>query len=159
MTNAGGFGVLTTDQLVQKGFELAALSEETTEFLKSKMPPAVSLANPIDLIGDADTERYELALNKILEDPNVDLVIVIILLSLSFVESNIIDVINDAKVTYGKPIIVTTVGGDFTQMMVRAMEENQIPTFPNPQRTVDAVKALMFYANFCEHKGVCEFPE
>jgi len=159
ITNAGGFGVLTTDQLVQKGFELASLSEETVEFLKAKMPPAVSLANPIDLIGDADTERYRTALNKVLEDPNVDLVILIILLSLSFVESDIIDVINDAKVNYGKPIVVTTIGGDFTQMMIRMMEENQIPTFPNPQRTIDAVKALITYSDYCERKGECEFPE
>jgi len=159
ITNAGGFGVLTTDNLVQKGFELAQLSPETTEFLKSKMPAAVSLANPIDLIGDADTERYRIALNKVLEDPNVDLVILIILLSLSYVESDIIDVINDAKVNYGKPILVMSIGGDFTQMMVRMMEENQIPTFPNPQRTVDAVKALIYYSDFCERKGECEFPE
>ena len=159
ITNAGGFGVLTTDNLVQKGFDLAHLSPETVEFLKSKMPAAVSLANPIDLIGDADTERYKIALNKILEDKNVDLVILIILLSLSYVESDIIDVINDAKVNYGKPILVTTIGGDFTQMMVRMMEENQIPTFPNPQRTVDAVRALIYYSEFCERKGECEFPE
>lgn len=159
ITNAGGFGVLTTDQLVQKGFELASFSEETVEFLKTKMPPAVSLANPIDLIGDADTERYKTALNKVLEDPNVDLVILIILLSLSFVESDIIDAINDAKVTYGKPIVVTTIGGDFTQMMIRMMEENEICTFPNPLRTIDAVKALIFYSDYCERKGECEFPE
>ena len=44
-------------------------------------------------------------------------------------------------------------------MMVRMMEENQIPTFPNPQRTVDAVRALIYYSEFCERKGECEFPE
>lgn len=159
ITNAGGFGVLTTDELVQKGFDLTTLSQETVEFLKSKMPPAVSLANPIDLIGDADTERYKLALDKVLEDPNVDIVILIILLSLSYVESDIIDVINDAKSNFKKPIIVTTIGGDFTQMMVRMMEENQIPTFPNPQRTVDAVRALITFSEFCRRKEGCEFPE
>ncbi|MHA1266887.1 MAG: acetate--CoA ligase family protein [Candidatus Helarchaeota archaeon] len=157
ITNAGGFGVLTTDHLVNEGYDLANLSPLTISTLKTQMPHAVIISNPTDLIGDADTKRYELALKSILADPNVDLVILIILLSLSYVESDIIDVINNAKVEYGKPIIVTTIGGDFTQIMVRMMEENMIPTFPNPKRTVNAVSALIEYAQFCERKGECDF--
>ncbi len=157
ITNAGGFGVLTTDHLIKEGLTLAALDKKTIQSLKSKMPPAVIISNPTDLIGDADTERYKTALNEILGDHNVDLVILIILLSLSYVESDIIDIINDAKIEYGKPIIVTTIGGDFTQMMVRMMEENEIPTFPDPKRTVSAVKALIEYADFCGRTDDCEF--
>ena len=119
------------------------------------MPPAVVISNPSDLVGDANTERYQTALNTILADPNVDLVILIILLSLSYVESDIIDIINAAKINSGKPIIVTTIGGDFTQIMVRMMEENQIPTFPNPKRTVNAVNALIEYAEYCDRTGSC----
>ncbi len=155
VTNAGGFGVLTTDHLVKEGLSLVSLDEKTIASLKSEMPPAVIISNPTDLIGDADTERYKIALNTILADPNVDLVILIILLSLSYVESDIIDIINDAKINYEKPIIVTTIGGDFTQIMVRMMEENQIPTFPNPKRTVNAVSALIEYAEYCGRLGEC----
>lgn len=156
ITNAGGFGVLTTDQLSKQGFELANLSIETIEFLKSKMPDEVIVSNPMDLIGDADTARYRLALNKVLEDANVDIVILIILLSLSFVESDIIDVIHAARVQYKKPIIVCTIGGEFTQMMVRMMEESEIPTFPDPRRTITAVKALINYSKYCIGRGeVC----
>mgnify|MGYP000162010776 CR=1 FL=1 len=156
ITNAGGFGVLTTDQLVKKGYNLAKLDKKTIEILKSRMPAAVIVSNPTDLVGDADTERYKIALDTILADPNVHVVIVIILLSLSYVESDIIDVINDARVRSGKPIVVTTIGGDFTRIMVRMMEENQIPTFPNPKRTVDAVKALLDYKDICERKEECD---
>ncbi|MBD3228381.1 MAG: CoA-binding protein [Candidatus Lokiarchaeota archaeon] len=152
ITNAGGFGVLTTDQLVQQGFELAKLKDETVDKLQSKMPRAVIIANPTDLVGDADTERYKLAIDKILSDSNVDLLILIILLSVSYVESDVVDVINDAKIKYNKPIIVTTIGGEFTQMMVRMMEANDIPTFPTPQRTVDAVRALVNYSAYCGNK-------
>ena len=155
ITNAGGFGVLTTDHLVKEGHDLAVLDAKTIDSLKSKMPPAVVISNPSDLVGDANTERYQTALNTILADPNVDLVILIILLSLSYVESDIIDIINAAKINSGKPIIVTTIGGDFTQIMVRMMEENQIPTFPNPKRTVNAVNALIEYAEYCDRTGSC----
>ena len=158
ITNAGGFGVLATDQLIKQKFELASLSNNTMEFLKSKMPAEVIVSNPMDLIGDADTERYKLALNKVLEDENVDIVILIILLSLSFVESDIVDVINTARIKYKKPIVVCTIGGDFTQMMIRMMEENQIPVFPNPKRTVDAVKALIYYSEYCIGRGEVCYP-
>ncbi|MHA1270638.1 MAG: acetate--CoA ligase family protein [Candidatus Helarchaeota archaeon] len=152
VSNAGGFAVLTTDQLVQQKFTLATLSENTINELQSVMPETVIISNPTDLIGDADTERYRIALNKIIEDPNVDLVILIILLSVSYVESDIIDVINNAKERTHKPIVVTTIGGEFTQMMVRMMEANDIPTFPTPNRTVNAVKALVFYSGYCGNK-------
>ncbi|NHI91486.1 MAG: CoA-binding protein [Candidatus Lokiarchaeota archaeon] len=151
ITNAGGFGVLTTDYLIKKGYHLASLKNETIKDLQEKMPPEVIISNPTDLVGNADTERYKIALHKILEDPNVHIVILIILLSVSYVESDIIDVINDARLTYRKPILVTTIGGDFTQMMVRMMEENNVPTFPDPKRTVDAVKALLDYSKHCTY--------
>ncbi|MHA1784378.1 MAG: acetate--CoA ligase family protein [Candidatus Helarchaeota archaeon] len=151
VTNAGGFGVLTTDHLIRNGFKLAELSKETIDSLKSEMPSEVIISNPTDLVGNADTRRYKIALNKIAQDPNVDIIICIILLSLSYVESDIIDVINDVKITYKKPIVVTTIGGDFTQMMIKMMEENNIPTFPDPKRTVSAVKALVDYSVHCSY--------
>jgi len=152
ITNAGGFGVLTIDQLVNHGFKLANLSDKTIDYLKSELPETVSISNPTDLIGDADTNRYRIALNKIMEDSNVDIVILIILLTVSYVESDIIDVINDAKEKYNKPIIITTIGGEFTQMLIRMLESNNIATFPTPQRTVNAVKALVSYSAFCGNK-------
>ncbi|MHA1378271.1 MAG: acetate--CoA ligase family protein [Candidatus Helarchaeota archaeon] len=158
LTNAGGFGVLTTDQLIKQGFDLTELSKETIDYLKSKMPNAVIIANPMDLIGDANTARYQMALYKILEDTNVDLIILIILLSLSFVETDIIDVIHAARTKYQKPIVVCTIGGDFTQMMIKMMEENEIPTFPTPKRTVAAVKALIYYSEYCSGRGEICYP-
>lgn len=151
ITNAGGFGVLTTDALINQGFKLATLSDDTINTLKSQMPAEVIISNPTDLVGNANTERYKIALEKIVQDPNVSIIILIILLSVSYVESDIIDVINDVRLTYKKPIIVTTIGGDFTQMMIKMMEENHIPTFSSPKRTVDAVKALVYYSDHCDH--------
>ena len=158
LTNAGGFGVLTTDQLIKQGFDLTQLSKETLESLIPKMPNAVIVSNPMDLVGDADTSRYEIALNAILADENVDICIMIILLSLSFVESDIVDVISSARTKYQKPLVVCTIGGEFTQMMIKMMEENEIPTFPTPERTVAAVKALIYYSDYCIGRGEICYP-
>src|SRR5205085_461167 len=58
LTNAGGPGVLATDALIANGGQLATLSAETITKLDSILPPHWSHANPIDILGDADPDRY-----------------------------------------------------------------------------------------------------
>lgn len=58
LTNAGGPGVLATDALVMGRGELASLSAEATGKLDAALPPEWSHQNPVDLLGDADAERY-----------------------------------------------------------------------------------------------------
>src|SRR5918997_2793930 len=58
LTNAGGPGVLATDALIGNGGELAGLSPETMEALNGFLPGPWSHGNPIDILGDADPERY-----------------------------------------------------------------------------------------------------
>lgn len=76
ITNAGGPGVLLTDLLSTHGLELAELSASAAKKIKSKLPPAASVKNPIDVLGDAGADRYEWALGEALKDKNVDAVIV-----------------------------------------------------------------------------------
>jgi acetyltransferase len=77
LTNGGGLGVLAVDRLVDLGGTLATLSPETMARLDAALPPTWSKANPVDIIGDADPERYEAALDVLLDDPNNDAVLVI----------------------------------------------------------------------------------
>ncbi|MDY6783858.1 MAG: bifunctional acetate--CoA ligase family protein/GNAT family N-acetyltransferase [Cyanobacteriota bacterium] len=72
LTNAGGPGVLSTDALIADGGELAPLSEETTAALNAVLPPHWSHHNPIDILGDADPDRYAKAIDIVLRDPNSD---------------------------------------------------------------------------------------
>jgi acetyltransferase len=77
VTNAGGPGIMATDACIRYGLELAKLAESTKARLRPQMPEAVSLENPVDLIGDAAEDRYALALEAVLADENVDGVIAI----------------------------------------------------------------------------------
>ena len=72
VTNAGGPGVLATDALIENRGELATLSPATLEALNSFLPAAWSHGNPIDILGDADPERYAKALEVTSRDPNID---------------------------------------------------------------------------------------
>ncbi|HLA44548.1 MAG TPA: CoA-binding protein, partial [Aggregatilineales bacterium] len=67
VTNAGGPGILATDALEKAGMELARLDDETKRELEAFLPGAASAANPVDVLGDARSDRYEFALKKVAE--------------------------------------------------------------------------------------------
>jgi acetyltransferase len=69
---------MATDALIRPGITLARLSEETKEKLRGRLPPTASVHNPVDVIGDADSKRYDAAIRYALEDENVDGAIVIL---------------------------------------------------------------------------------
>src|SRR5271167_2826056 len=78
VTNAGGPGVLATDTLIALGGELATLSESSMQAFNAFLPPHWSHANPIDILGDANPERYTRATELAIQDPNSDGLLVIL---------------------------------------------------------------------------------
>jgi acetyl coenzyme A synthetase (ADP forming)-like protein len=77
LTNAGGPGILAADACEANGLELPALSDSTRTELRSFLPAAASVANPVDMLASAPPEHYQRALAAILRDDQVDSVIVI----------------------------------------------------------------------------------
>ena len=78
ITNAGGPGVLTTDALISSGGQLAPLSDDTKQKLDQILPTHWSHGNPIDILGDADSDRYTKTLDIAAQDPNADGLLVIL---------------------------------------------------------------------------------
>ena len=77
LTNGGGMGVLATDALIDRGGRLADLSSETLSRLDQVLPAGWSRGNPVDLMGDAASERYADTLRALAEDDGVDAVLAI----------------------------------------------------------------------------------
>jgi len=77
LTNAGGPAILAADSLEANGLVLPSLSDATVAELRSFLPAAASVANPVDMIASADGPQYERALRALLRDDQVDSVIVI----------------------------------------------------------------------------------
>lgn len=78
LTNAGGPGVLATDALISGGGELANLNQQTIESLNQILPSHWSHGNPVDILGDADPQRYAEAVELLAKDPNSDGLLVIL---------------------------------------------------------------------------------
>ena len=78
ITNAGGPAALASDSLASNGLQLAVLDEDTRSGLRAKLNPSAQVSNPVDMLGGAEPADFEMALGKILNDPNVDAVVPIL---------------------------------------------------------------------------------
>ncbi len=157
VTNGGGAGVMMSDGLLERGLKLAELSEKTRERFKKdieagKLPHHMSYKNPIDVIGDAPSSRYEIAMRYALEDENVDLLVVITLFQSPAIDEGIVDAMERMK-AYGKPIVFVAPGGDYPHKMARNIEQKGIPVYETTEDAVDAVYALVKYGEWLKENG------
>lgn len=142
ITDGGGFGVLLSDNIAENGLTLAKMRKETTEKLRKKMPSHVVLKNPIDLTGDADVERYREVLEATLEDPNVDMIGLVVLLQVPRLGGDIVQTITNAFKSSEKPIFVISAGGEYTEVLKKSLEDFGIPTFSYTQNAASAMRIL-----------------
>lgn len=146
ITNGGGFGVMCADSIERNDMHLAEFSKESVETIRTVMPREYSsIHNPLDLIGDADVNRYEIAINNVIKDKNVDGIIIVTLLQTASLGPEIVDVIVSANDRSKKPIVVSASGGEYTQLLLRSLEKDGIPAYPSPDRAVLAMKTLIKY--------------
>jgi len=148
VTNAGGPGVLATDAIVEKGGKLAELSKESLEKLNSFLPPHWSKANPIDLIGDADENKYQKALEVCIEDPNIDGLLTIcvpqVIADPKLLSERLIDL--SKKTT--KPIMASYPGEESVYHARQLLNRNNVPAYATPE---DAVESYMYLYNYARN--------
>ncbi|TFE69585.1 bifunctional acetate--CoA ligase family protein/GNAT family N-acetyltransferase [Methylacidiphilum caldifontis] len=138
LTNAGGAGVLATDRLVITGGELANLSETTIQNLNEFLPQAWSHGNPVDIIGDADAQRYHRALDILSKEKNTDGILVILTKqAMTDPEETAKQVVLFAK-NYPKPILCCWMGGESVHKGRVILEKEAIPTFEFPEEAAEA---------------------
>lgn len=145
ITNGGGYGILSTDAIIKNKLKLAELSKDTMKNLKKVMPEIVIIENPMDLIGDATTERYQVAVENCLNDKNIDILLVILLYQTPLISTDIIDIITELNDLKKKPIVVVSTGGEFTELLKKSLENNNIPCYTFPEEAVNSIKALVDY--------------
>jgi acetyl coenzyme A synthetase (ADP forming)-like protein len=148
VTNAGGPGVLTTDAAVKEGLELAAFSEETTALFKKNLPATANIKNPVDIIGDARADRYNIAINGAINDPEVDGIFVILTpQSMTDIDTIAHEIV---KVTsgYQKPVYASFMGEADVRSGVDILQRNKIPHYILPESMcLSFSRVLNFHGN------------
>jgi acetyltransferase len=145
VTNAGGPGIMATDNSIRHGLTLASLDQKTKMIMMKDLPPTVSLNNPIDLIGDADESRYQLAMQAVLTDDNVDGVIVICVPQmLTNLEATSKVIAQQARFS-NKPVFVVYMATGDIEASLKILEDAQIPHYRFPEDAARSLSAMSRY--------------
>lgn len=142
VTNSGGPGVLTSDNLDFLGMELNQPSEKLREKLKD-LPAACPRENPFDLLGDATPERYELTLRALAHSGEFDTIITIMVPPGDADVDGVAKImVKIAKEDHKTAIIGCLLAGKKVENAIKILRENDIPSFPTPKRAAWGAHAL-----------------
>jgi acetyltransferase len=156
LTNAGGPGVLATDALIENRGELAPISTETMAALSAVLPPAWSHNNPIDILGDADPQRYARSLEITAKDPSIDgLLAILTPQAMTDPTATAEHLRQHARIT-GKPVLASWMGGEAVEAGEQVLNRAGIPTYEYPD-TAAKVFTLMWRSSY-NLQGLYETP-
>ena len=142
VTNAGGPGIMASDAVERIGLRLASISPEIQQKMRAALPAAASVANPIDVLGDAPADRYALAIEGALSDPNVGIVLVVLTPQTSTQIPETARVMGELARKYKKPTFAAFMGDLAIRPALEILTEYKIPNYQVPERAVGAINAL-----------------
>ncbi|MFH0917381.1 MAG: acetate--CoA ligase family protein [bacterium] len=145
ITNAGGPGAMAADAVELAGMRVASLHPTTAYSLRGRLPAAASVGNPIDVLGDADPERYADAFEAAQSDSDVDAIIVILTPQAMTKPAETARAIT-AKINGEKPVLASFMGGADVMPGRDELVAANLPDYPSPERAVAALKAMVDYA-------------
>ncbi|MDD5084271.1 MAG: acetate--CoA ligase family protein [Candidatus Moranbacteria bacterium] len=142
ITNAGGPGVLATDACDSAGLILAKLSSETEAALKNVLPASAGIHNPVDVLGDAKSDRYQAAISIVAEDRGVDMMLIMLTpQSMTDIEA-VAEAIIDIKKKTTKPIVTVFVGDTLVRPGRAKLHAAQIATLKTPEEGAQTLGSL-----------------
>lgn len=150
LSNARGASTLAAGAIHREGLMLAKLSNKAVREITNRYSD-IKATNPVNMTADAKAEHYKFTLERILNDPNVDGVMVINMLKSRLLELKDLETIaKAAKKSKEKPVVDVAVG-EVDHMLVReVLKGEEIPTYALPERAARALRALYQYGQVLE---------
>jgi acetyltransferase len=145
VTNGGGPGVMATDRASDLGLAIATLSDATIEYLSHHLPSNWPHGNPVDIIGDAQADRYYHAVKACLEDENVDGVLSILTPQAMTQPLESAQAMIKLSNTYSKPLLTCWMGETQVAEAREAFARAHKPHFRTPEPAVEVFSHLSAY--------------
>jgi acetyltransferase len=143
--NSAGPNILATDALVAGGGKLPALSEDTMAQLNNLLPPYWNHRNPVDIVGDADADRYARAAEIVLRDEESDGVLVVLTPQVRTEPTATARQLAALKLPKRKPVLASWMGGITVEEGETILNDHNIPTFPYPDTAARVFNAMWQY--------------
>ncbi len=149
ITNAGGAGIMAADAIEKQQLTFAKLTDQTQKRLAAKLPAAANFHNPIDVLGDALPDRYEFAIDVVLDDPNVDAVLILLTpQAMTDATGTAEAIVNVMKKKPGKPVFACFLGAEKVAKGNIILRDNKIPQYDSPEAAVLTIKVMVDYVRW-----------
>ncbi|MCY7389430.1 MAG: bifunctional acetate--CoA ligase family protein/GNAT family N-acetyltransferase [Burkholderiales bacterium] len=146
--NGGGPGVLAADHAFLRGIDIPSLSIATVAQMRTKLPLAPSLENPVDIGEHATAEDFVAAVETLAASPDVDGVLVVMTPKPGIDTEAIARAATAALPAVRKPLIGCWMGETRLRETRLRVSEAGLPVFRLPEAAVDAFANIAaFYRN------------
>ncbi len=145
ITNAGGPGILATDALERAGLSLARFTNETIQKLVQFLPDAASAANPVDVLGDALSDRYQFAIDTVADDANVDGLLVLLTPQAMTEIDQTATAVGELSFKTEKPVLGCFMGEKQVKSGIDILTAYNVPNYSFPVQAAKAFKAMADY--------------
>jgi acetyltransferase len=145
VTNGGGPGVLTTDAIGDSRLTIAEFEDDVRTELQNLLPEGADVTNPLDIIGDADLDRFQRTLDVVLGADTVGGVVVLSVPTALFEFEELAELIGDVQNQHGKPVVACLMGGEEADRAGDTLATYGIPNYFDPTRAVSSLDALAEY--------------
>ena len=149
ITNAGGPGIMAADCIERQGLSFAKLTDDTISKLADVLPSEGNVHNPIDVLGDALGDRYEVALSIVLDDPNVDIVLVLLTpQAMTEAESTAEVIVKTVERKPGKLVLGSFIGAGKVTKAIEILRAGKVPHCDSPIAAVTTAKVVADYVRW-----------
>jgi len=145
ITNAGGPGVMSTDAVGDSSLSMASFDTETLDAFSEQLPPEGNIYNPVDIVGDADVERFRDALDIALADDNVGSAMVLSCPTAVLDYEQLAAETVKMREKHGKPVAACFMGGESVTASAEILSDAGIPNYFDPSRAIGALDSLWAY--------------
>ena len=160
LTDAGGPGVMTVDELETVGLSVEHFSKETAEKFdrlkkECKILSIAATHNPVDLTGSVTDDQFTISADIMFQDPHTSGIILLGLHHMPGLKEKYIDDIAKLSENYHKPIVMVDIGETEMALYTRSRFDRLcVPSFGSPEDAAHAMKALVWYGEYLQKNGV-----
>jgi acetyltransferase len=129
---------------------LASFSDETVSTLQDALPDEANVYNPVDVIGDAEIDRFREAIDVALSDDGVGAAVVVSAPTAVLSFEELAEAVLDLQEKHDKPVVTCLMGGESAEAAAAALREGGIPNYFDPARGVRSLEALSEYRDIRE---------
>ena len=149
VSNAGGPAIISTDACAKAGIPMAQIDSIRPE-IDRVIPPWGSSRNPVDIVGDADFERFRGVLEHVLQHQNVGSVITMCTPSGTLDYDGLARVIVEMSKKYNKTMLASLMGLDEGITNRDILAEGGVPYYTYAEGAVRALKTMLRFSQWTD---------